>query len=168
MATTGHENEAVNVFGLKANERKLVNLLPYNEGTCSTAANTAAKAVTVSGNSFSLVNKAKVIVTFSNGISVDNATLSVNSGTAKAIYYKGAALKGGLVAAGEKLILEYNGTQWEIIGNIVNDNSEELKEEISVLKNALSYLSVAAGVWTEPAIWDNQLLWPYGNLWPSN
>ena len=59
-------------------------------GTCSTAAATAAKTVSLSG--FSLFTGATVAVMFSNGNTAANPTLNINSTGAKTIYYRNAAL----------------------------------------------------------------------------
>lgn len=94
-------------------------------GTCSTAAATAAKAVTVSDIIFGTGKT--ICVKFTNGISVANATLAVTytdadnvSQTTSAIpiYYRGAALGANLVKAGESIFLNYNGTQLDVIGDL--------------------------------------------------
>ena len=59
-------------------------------GTCSTAAATAAKTVSLSG--FSLFTGVTVAVMFSNGNTAANPTLNINSTGAKTIYYRNAAL----------------------------------------------------------------------------
>lgn len=117
MSTTGHENEVVRVSGLKATMKKGGNLGIFNKGTCTTAAATAAKEVTV-GAAFTLTDGATVLVRFTYGISAADATLSVNSGTAKPIYYRGAALPAGLVHAKDTLLLKYNSSQWDVVGSI--------------------------------------------------
>lgn len=91
--------------------------LPY--GTCSTASGTAAKTVTV--DKFVLETGAQVIVKFSNANTASSATLNVNSTGAKAIYYKGTAISNGsFIRAGEIYQFLYNGTQWEILGAIID------------------------------------------------
>ena len=47
MSTTGHENEVIRVSGLKSTMRKGGNLGIPNKAVCSTAAATAAKAITL-------------------------------------------------------------------------------------------------------------------------
>lgn len=125
MSTTGHEKEGVNVEGLKASLQKLktenldpnVNKGVVNEATCSTAAGTAAKTVTAPA-SFSLISGAAILVKFTNGISVDNATLAVGSTAAKPIYYKGAALEADYVEAGDIIMLKYDGTNYNVVGKL--------------------------------------------------
>ena len=82
-------------------------------GTCSTAVGTAAKEVSVSG--FKLVKFGYVRITFTYGNSAANATLNINSTGAKAIYYNGAAVPAYMIKAGETILLQYNGTQYDII-----------------------------------------------------
>ena len=82
-------------------------------GTCSTAADTAAKTLDIDG--YGLVRKGGVAITFTNGISVANATLNISSKGAKPIYYRGAALAAGIVRAGDIVTMVYDGTQYVII-----------------------------------------------------
>lgn len=90
-------------------------------GTCSTAAGTAAKTVTLDEKSgFTLATGRKVAVTFTNGNSAASPTLNVNSTGAKNIAYPTATntfvTSGGstynAIAAGETIILTYDGTRW--------------------------------------------------------
>lgn len=89
-----------------------------NYGTCSTAAGTVAKIVTVNNNSFALVEGVIVTVKFTATNTAANPTLNVNSTSAKPIYYKGAAIQAGLLQANKIYTLIYNGTQYQIIGDI--------------------------------------------------
>lgn len=89
--------------------------LPY--GTCSTSATTAAKAVTV--DNFSLETGARVAVKFTVTNTASSPTLNVNSTGAKAIYYKGAAITAGYLAANKVYEFIYNGTQWDLVGDSV-------------------------------------------------
>lgn len=88
--------------------------------TCSTAATTAAKTVTISGiKGFTLVTGARVTVKFTVANTVSNPTLNVNSTGAKAIYYRGYAIPAAALAANCTYDLVYNGTQWEIVGSVI-------------------------------------------------
>lgn len=120
------KEKLISVEDMQSGLRETYNVGIGNEGVCSTAADTAAKTVTL-GTTFSLTAKATIIVTFTHGITVDNATLAVThttlagttvTETAKPIYLKGAALEGGTVEAGSTLILRYDGTNFNIIGGI--------------------------------------------------
>ena len=92
--------------------------------TCTTASATAAKVATITPTmTFSLVTGARVIVNFTNSIGVASATLDVNSTGAKPIYYNGAALAANLTDAGGTYEFVYNGTQWELIGDLDTNGS---------------------------------------------
>lgn len=90
-------------------------------GTCSTAAGTAAKTATIDG--FSLYTGVTISVKFTVTNTASSPTLNVNSTGAKAIYYRGAAITAGYLAANRTYVFVYNGTQWEFIGDINTDNN---------------------------------------------
>jgi len=118
MTTTGHEQEIIDVAGLKASLKKGGNKAVYNEAICSTAGATAAKVTNTTPPSFSLVSGATIIVKFTYAISVANATLKVGDADAKPIYYQGAALAANMVNAGDRLLLRYDGTNFNVIGSL--------------------------------------------------
>ena len=123
MSTTGHETEAINVQGLKASLKKGGNKGIFNEAICSTAGATAAKVTNTTPPSFSLVSGAKIIVKFTYAITVANATLQVGDAAAKPIYYHGAALPSNIVKAGTLLFLQYDGTSYNIVGDLDTDTN---------------------------------------------
>jgi hypothetical protein len=86
--------------------------LGFGIGTCSTSADTAAKTVTLSG--YELVANGIVAVTFTNAVGA-SATLSINSKTAKAIYFKGAAIVAGVINAGDTATFIYDGTNYVLL-----------------------------------------------------
>lgn len=86
-----------------------------NEASCSTAAGTQAKTVEAP-TGFKLANKATIVVIFQNAITTANATLQVGNTEAKPIYYRGAPLEANLVEAGERIMLRYDGTVYNVIG----------------------------------------------------
>ena len=88
--------------------------LPY--GSCSTAAATAAKTVTV--DNFSLETGARVAVKFKVTNTAASPTLNVNSTGAKAIYYNGAAITAGYLKINKVYEFIYNGTQFDLVGDI--------------------------------------------------
>ena len=83
---------------------------------CSTAEGTAAKTATLTG--FSLVTGAKISVKFTKTNTAANPTLNVNNTGAKAIYYRDAAITAGYLAANRTYTFVYNGSQYELIGDI--------------------------------------------------
>lgn len=96
---------------------------------CSTPAATVAKVVTANG--FALVNGAHLVVKFTNGITVANATLNVNNLGAKNIKLNGANLPAGIVLANNQIILKYNGTDFDIVGGagstrVSNHNTKKI------------------------------------------
>lgn len=91
-----------------------------NYGVCSTASDTAAKAVTISGRSFKLEQGARVIVKFTYGNTASNPTLNVNGTGAKSIIRYSSISPGnsGFDSWVNGNILEfvYDGIYWVWIG----------------------------------------------------
>lgn len=87
-------------------------------GVCSTAADTAAKTVSITSGTFNLESGAQVSVKFNNINGADNPTLNVNNTGAKSIFVNSSQITTG----SEKLLLKgtvsfvYDGTQWHLIG----------------------------------------------------
>ena len=90
-------------------------------GTCSTAAGTAAKVVSCTG--FTLASGAKITVKFTVTNTAANPTLNVNNTGAKAIMYRGAAISAGYLAANRVYTFIYDGTDYELIGDINTDTN---------------------------------------------
>lgn len=119
------QTKTVNLEDLQISIQDVFNKGYGNIGVCSTAAGTATKEVTL-GTIFSLVSGATVLVKFTYGITVANATLAIThtplgselpvTETAKPIYLNGAALEAKVIPAGAILILRYNGTQFDVVG----------------------------------------------------
>ena len=101
-------------------------------GSCSTAAGTAAKTVSVDGT-FTLYTGATVAVKFTVTNTAKNPTLNVDSTGAKAIYYNGAAISAGYLKANKVYMFVYNGAQWDFIGDIdTNTTYTSLKNPSSL------------------------------------
>ena len=90
-------------------------------GTCSTAAGTAAKVVSCTG--FTLATGAVITVKFSATNTAANPTLNVNSTGAKAIMYRGSAISAGYLAANRVYTFVYDGTDYELVGDINTDTN---------------------------------------------
>jgi hypothetical protein len=88
----------------------------YYYGSCSTAAGTAAKTVEITG--FKLTTGVRVVVKFTVTNSAASPTLNVTSTGAKAIYYRSAAITAGYLAANRTYEFVYNGTQYELVGDL--------------------------------------------------
>ena len=87
-----------------------------NYGICSTAAETAAKVVSCSN--FALITGAEITIKFITTNTASNPTLNVNNTGAKAIYYRGSAIDRSYLAANRTYTFRYNGTQYELVGDI--------------------------------------------------
>lgn len=90
-------------------------------GTCSTAAATAAKTVTLNG--FNLATGAKVAVKFTVTNTAANPTLNVNGTGAKSIKYRGAAISTDALAANRIYEFIYDGTDYVFVGDINTDTN---------------------------------------------
>ena len=84
--------------------------------TCSTAAGTAAKVVSLAG--FTLVTGAKVTVRFTVTNTAANPTLNVGGTGAKAIQYRNATITAGALAANRTYEFVYDGSSWELVGDL--------------------------------------------------
>lgn len=103
-------------------------LLLYH-AVCSNGAAVAAKVITVAG--LVLRSGVKIAVKFTNGITADNATLNVNNSGAKPIYYKGAALATGHITSGAYVILYYDGSRWNVIGDLSSKQISDFLKAVS-------------------------------------
>lgn len=107
-------------------------------GTCSTAAATAAKTVSITTGTFSLEAGARVSVEFSNANTADTPTLNVASKGAKNIFHKGAQI----TTNGNKALLAgvcdfiYDGTQWHLIGNYIDTTYSDATQSSAGLMSA--------------------------------
>lgn len=87
--------------------------LGFGYTTCSTASNNAAKVVTISN--FILLKGGIIGVYFTNVISTTGTTLNISSTGAKDIYYHGTALPANLIKARTVVMLQYDGTRYNVI-----------------------------------------------------
>lgn len=88
----------------------------HHYGTCSTAAGTAAKTVTLAN--FVLATGAEVTVRFTVTNTASNPTLNVNGTGAKAIQYRNAAISAGYLAANRTYRFVYDGSSYELVGDV--------------------------------------------------
>lgn len=86
--------------------------LGFGYGVCSTAYNTSAKVVSITG--FELTKNGIVSITFNNAVS-SSATLNVNNSGAKSIYHKGAAIASNVIISGDTATFVYDGTKFNLI-----------------------------------------------------
>ena len=94
---------------------------------CYTAAGTVDKVATIctdgdtTNTAFTLIKGVTVTVKFTVTNTAASPTLNVNSTGAKAIYYKGAAISAGYLVANKVYNFVYNGTQWDLVGDVDTD-----------------------------------------------
>lgn len=88
---------------------------------CSTASDTKGKSCSI--NNFSLETGAEIIVQFTYGISIDDATLKITSRltdtAAKPIYYKNKPLLADAIQPNTTVKLVYTGTYWKVVGELL-------------------------------------------------
>jgi hypothetical protein len=95
-------------------------LLGY--AVCSTGGAAAAKAVSVSANSFKLIVGSQFTVKFAIANTAASPTLNVNATGAKPIFYKGAAIVASHLKANVYSFV-YDGTNWVLIGEVNTDTT---------------------------------------------
>lgn len=101
-------------------------------GTCSTAATTAAKTVSITNGTFNLETGASVRVKFSNANTASTPTLAVGNTAAKNIFHNGTKITTG----GNKALLAgvcdfvYDGTQYHLVGNYIDTNTQAVSSVV--------------------------------------
>jgi len=75
-------------------------------------------------------------------ITSSNANLSINGGTTKAIYYKGAAIGANTSFGCDILLVQYDGTRWNIISMIVLPDSSLSQTSNNSVKSSGIYNSI--------------------------
>ena len=91
-------------------------------GVCSTDATTADKTASISN--FILFKNGIVSIRFTKAVAVPSATLNISSTGAKPIYIGGIALQPGVIRPGMTAIMQYDGTNWNIIALQGLENSQ--------------------------------------------
>ena len=104
-----------------------------NYGTCSTTAATSAKVVDCIG--FSLITGSEITVKFTVTNTAANPTLNVNGTGAKSIYYRGAAIAADYLAANRTYTFRYNGTQYDLVGDLNTDTNTKVTQSVSTTTN---------------------------------
>ena len=107
----------------------------------------AAATFTADLANFELFTGVTVAVKFgvtNNG----SATLNINGTGAKAIYYEGAAIAASKLKAKHTYVFTYNGTQWELIGDLDTDTNTHRPIQVNgteVLGNNTTALNLKNG-----------------------
>ena len=89
----------------------------YGFVVCSTDGATAAKTIDAEG--YELKEGTGVIVKFNNDNTADNPTLNINGTGDIPIYYNGEAIKAEYITADRFLQLMYDGTNYQVVGDIL-------------------------------------------------
>jgi len=118
----------------------------FGYGTCSTAEATAAKTATLSD--YTLSKNGVISIKFTNSVPA-NATLSINSKTAKSIYYKGAAITANVIQAGDVATFVYNGSYYHLIaidrwGSDMGDMSDTIMNRTKIYTGYCSTVAATA------------------------
>jgi hypothetical protein len=90
----------------------------------------AATALTASITNFELVSGVSIALkmTVKNNAS---ATLSINSGAAKSIYYKGAAIEENILKKNFIYNLVYDGNIWHVVGEKLSPSEMVLPHKLT-------------------------------------
>ena len=113
-------------------------------GTCDTVASTAAKTVSLSN--YSLVTGSRIVVKFTVTNTAANPTLNVNNTGAKPIVYRGSAISAGYLAADRVYEFVYDGTNWNLMGDLDTNNTYTANTGIKLSGNTFQHTnSVTAG-----------------------
>lgn len=117
-------------------------------GTCTIAAGTAAKTVSVTTGTFSLEAGARVSVKFNNANTANSPTLNVNSTGAKNVFHKGSQITSGsnkaLLAGVCDFI--YDGTQWHLVGNYIDTDTQVTYSTTAPLMDGTAAVGTATTV----------------------
>lgn len=97
--------------------------------TCSTAAATAAKVVTL--DNFVLTTGAKLYIRFTVTNTAASPTLNVNSTGAKPIQYRNAAISAEYLAANRTYCFIYDGSSYELVGDINTDTNTKVTQTVT-------------------------------------
>lgn len=115
--------------------------LGHGYATCTTAAATTAKVGTLS--SYTLATGGIVAVKFSYAVPA-SATLNINGKGAKAIYYRGAAIKADVIKAGDTVLFMYSSRYHLLSIDRWNNDIVALQEDMSSHTHSVSYTPVGS------------------------
>lgn len=111
-------------------------------GSCATEAATAAKVVACTG--FALATGSRITVRFTVTNTAASPTLNVNGTGAKALRYRNAAIAAGYLAANRTYDFVYDGTYYQLVGDINTDSTAIPKGT-----RMLFYQASAPSGWTQ-------------------
>ena len=133
--------------------------LGYGYGVCDTAGATAAKTVSITNTV--LTPGGIIAVLFQNAFTASSPTLSVNGSAAKAITLFGNAMPMGKVKNNTILVMNYDGTQFNVIG---------IESQVAAAPDGFIDLALPSGVlWADKNIgastpYEHGLYFSWGNV----
>ena len=133
--------------------------LGYGYGVCSTAGATAAKTVSITNTV--LTPGGIIAVLFQNAFTASNPTLSVNGSAAKPIKLFGNAFPMGKVKNNTILVMNYDGTNFNVIG---------IEPQVAAAPDGAVDLALPSGVlWADKNIgattpYEDGLYFSWGNI----
>ena len=133
--------------------------LGYGYGVCDTAGATAAKTVSITNTV--LTPGGIITVLFQNAFTASSPTLSVNGSAAKAIKLFGNAMPMGKVKNNTILVMNYDGTQFNVIG---------IESQVAAAPDGFIDLALPSGVlWADKNIgastpYEHGLYFSWGNV----
>ena len=134
--------------------------------SCTTAADTAAKAVALAG--FKLEAGSEVLVSFTATNTASAPTLNVQSTGAKPIRFANMAIGAGVPVAGRLYHLVYDGMAWQIVGDVFTPAVTAQIERAEFLNK----LSIGAPKFHRSTMLPDDHAWPDGSFvefedWPE-
>lgn len=147
---TTYNNATTSANGLmSAADKTKLNYTNVAYGTCSTAAATAAKVITLSGNTnWALTAGSMIVVKFSETNTAENPTFNVNGTGAKSVWYNTALLTTSSVSyagyANRPMKFVYDGTQYVFMGWAYDSNSDTKVQQNAAITTAGEYPVILA------------------------
>ena len=125
-------------------EKVKLNATNIAYGTCSTAADTAAKVISISGNNnWTLATGSMITVLFSKTNTAENPTFNVNGTGAKNVYYGSSQITtSNLNYAGytnRPMNFVYDGTQYRFVGWGYDGNTDTKVTQAKAITTAGEY-----------------------------
>lgn len=149
IGAASSNNATTSAAGLmSAADKSKLNATNIAYGTCSTAAATAAKVVTISGNTqWTLTTGSMITVKFTETNTAANPTLNVNSTGAYAIYYNNAEYTSSSSYGGyanRNITYQFDGTYWVFISWSYDSNSDTKVQQDAAITTAGEYPVILA------------------------
>lgn len=114
----------------------------HHYGECITAGDTTDKTVSIEG--IHLKYGTRIEVKFYNANTAPNATLNVNGTGAKPIRYHGSAVPSGIISSGVLLTLVYDGTYWQIEGDLSQKQLTDFSNRLNSKINSVTAIKLFA------------------------